>query len=200
MEKSPLNPMVFHKGFLHITEQIFEKLDNKSLKNCREISKTWQVAIDNRNILWKRFAKKNGGTKSFQLACETGHFKMASMLIQNTIKFKIDLNAKNRWNDTAFHLACKNRQLKIAKILIQKSAQCDIDLNAKDNFGNTAFHWACKNDKFRIANILIKKFGQFNIDLNTKDLIGKAAYGFACFDEKNAEMIENNAKSFKNDL
>ena len=40
----------------------------------------------------------------------------------------------------------------------------------------------------------------FNIDLKTKDLIGQTAYGFACFDEKNAKMIEDNAKTFKNDF
>ena len=85
-----LNPMVFHQGFQHISEQIFEKMDNKSLKNCREVAKSWQNCIDNRNILWNKIAKKNGSTKSFQLACQNGHHKLANVLIQNANKFKIE--------------------------------------------------------------------------------------------------------------
>ena len=45
-----LNPLVFHPGFQHITEQIFEHLDDKSLKSCREVSKSWQECIDDGNL------------------------------------------------------------------------------------------------------------------------------------------------------
>ena len=48
-----LNPMVFNARFLHITEKIFKKMDIKTLKNCRQVSKSWQEFIDNQNILWK---------------------------------------------------------------------------------------------------------------------------------------------------
>ena len=91
-----LNPMVFHQGFQHITEQIFEKIDKNSLKNCREIVKSWQNCIDNQHILWKKIAKENGGTKSFQIACKIGHIKMAKMLIQKATEFKIYVNAKTQ--------------------------------------------------------------------------------------------------------
>ena len=92
--ESPLNPMVFHLRFSHITEQIFENLDSKSLKNCREVSKSWQICIDNRNILWNKMVKKNSGNKAFQLACNKGHTKMAQMLIQKPAWFNINLNEK----------------------------------------------------------------------------------------------------------
>ena len=52
MEESILNPMVFYEAFQHITEQIFEKLGTKSLKNCRKVSKSWQNCVDDQNILW----------------------------------------------------------------------------------------------------------------------------------------------------
>ena len=73
MEESPinqlaLNPMIFHQRFSHISKQIFEKLDEKNLKICREIAKPWQDCIDNQNILWNKIAKKNGGAQSLQLA------------------------------------------------------------------------------------------------------------------------------------
>ena len=53
-----LDPLVFNQGFQHIAEQIFEKMDEKSLRNCREVSKTLQNFIDIRNILWYKIAKK----------------------------------------------------------------------------------------------------------------------------------------------
>ena len=73
---APLNPMVFHSRFQHITENIFRKMDIKSLKNCRQVSKSWQECIDNQKILWKNEV----GSKAFQVACENGHSKMAEIL------------------------------------------------------------------------------------------------------------------------
>ena len=69
-EELPLNPMVFHPRFLHISEKIFDKMDDKCLKNCREITKSWQIAIDNKNTLWNKIATKNGGTETLQKACK----------------------------------------------------------------------------------------------------------------------------------
>ena len=43
--------------FPHIAEQIFECLDNKSLGKCREVVKSWQAFIDQRNLPWKRIVK-----------------------------------------------------------------------------------------------------------------------------------------------
>ena len=82
MEKPTLNPMAFYPRFSHISEQIFEKLDNQSLKNCREVSKSYQECIDNQNILWNKIVKKESGNETFQLACKNGHSKMVEMLIR----------------------------------------------------------------------------------------------------------------------
>ena len=75
LNKQALNPLVFHQGFQHITEQIFENMDDQSLKNCREVANSWQNCIDNQNILWSKIAKKNGGTESFKKACKNGHLR-----------------------------------------------------------------------------------------------------------------------------
>ena len=34
----------------HVGEQIFEELDNKSLRNSREVANSWQKFIDNKNL------------------------------------------------------------------------------------------------------------------------------------------------------
>ena len=53
-----LNPMAFYWEFQHISEEIFEKLDVMSLQYCRQVSKSWQDCIDNQEILWINYAKK----------------------------------------------------------------------------------------------------------------------------------------------
>ena len=105
-EVPPLNPMVFCPRFLHIAEQIFEHLDNKSLKNCREVAKSWQECIDDRNILWIRIVEAKGGNAAFQSACRNGHSKIAEMLMQNSAEFHIYLNVKDEYGWTAFHFGC----------------------------------------------------------------------------------------------
>ena len=53
-----LNPLIFHQRFQHVTEQTIAKLDKKSLKTLREVSKSWQEYIDNKSILWNEVFKK----------------------------------------------------------------------------------------------------------------------------------------------
>ena len=180
MKMPPLNPMVFYPRFQHITEQIFEKLDGNSLKNCRKVSKSWQECIDNRNILWNKIVEKEDGNKTFQLACKNGHSKMVEMLIKKPAKFNIDLNAKYDEGMTAFHWACTNGYSKIAEMLIQKSTEFNIDLNVKDRWDNTAFHLACENGHSKIAEGLMQKSVELNIDLNAKDEDGRSAFHLAC--------------------
>ena len=96
MEEWFLNPMVFYQGFQHITEQIFEKMEIKSLQSCREVTTTWQICIDDRNILWNKLVKRRNfdGNLEIQLACQFGHSKMAKILIQKSDELNIDLNNK----------------------------------------------------------------------------------------------------------
>ena len=88
-ELEPLNPMVFHTRFSHVTEKIFAHLDEASISNCREIAKSWQESIDNRNILWLKIVQKRGANEAFQLACKNGHSKMAIMLLKKPEEFSI---------------------------------------------------------------------------------------------------------------
>ena len=89
-----LNPIKFHPRFSHIADQIFKKLDKKSLGNCKDVVRYWLNLIDNHKVLWMKIVKKEEGNEAFQFACKTGHIKMVQMLIKRSARFKIDLNAK----------------------------------------------------------------------------------------------------------
>ena len=88
---TPLNPMVFYARFQHISENILENLDIRSLENCREVSKSWQCCIDNQSILWKKIAKNEDINikKIFLFSCKNGHLKMAKVLVQNSVEYNI---------------------------------------------------------------------------------------------------------------
>ena len=113
---APLNPMVFHPRFQHITKQIFKHLDNENLKNLREISISWQEFIDNRNILWNEVFKNKDCNNAFQLSCQDGLTNIARFLIKRSVHFKVNLNAKKENGKTALHLACIFEQSKIIEL------------------------------------------------------------------------------------
>ena len=80
--------------FDHLPEQIFEKLDDKSLVNSRVVRASWCNFIDARDYPWKRF--------------------------QEVIN---DLNGKCRNGETPFHLACENGQAGIAEKIMKNSTR-----------------------------------------------------------------------------
>ena len=90
--------------FPHLPEQIFEKLDNKSLTNSRMVGIPWHNFIDEREYPWIRIKE-----------------------------ISADLNAHCGDEKTAFHVVCMKGQSKIAEILMKNSAQFNVDLNSKNN-------------------------------------------------------------------
>ena len=48
---SQLDHFIHNPGFHHLAEEILEKLDDKSLANCRLVSESWQEFIDNSRYL-----------------------------------------------------------------------------------------------------------------------------------------------------
>jgi len=73
--------------FAHIAHQIFEQLDNKSLVNCREVVKTWQRYIDDKNLVWKRIVNiptvlKDENTY-LHVAARTGQILMFEIIFDN---------------------------------------------------------------------------------------------------------------------
>ena len=103
--------------FLHIAEQIFEQLDDKSLKNCREVAKSWHRSIDHRNYSWIRilnFPKilKDGNTY-LHIAAKNGQSKMFEFIIQGS-QLK---NPTKQHYITPLHLGCENGHFKIVEMI-----------------------------------------------------------------------------------
>ena len=45
--------------FSHLSETIFDSLDNPSLANCKEVSKSWYFYLDTQKFLQPRIIKAN---------------------------------------------------------------------------------------------------------------------------------------------
>ena len=138
-----LNPLDFHPRFQHITENIFKRLDKRSLSNCREVGKTWKNTIDSKNLSWILIIEVPSIQKYkntyLHIAVKTRQLEVFEKMMERGV----DLNAKGQFGLTAFHYACGFGHKRIAEMLVQKSVDFDIDLNAKDNGGQTAFHLVC---------------------------------------------------------
>lgn len=48
---------IFISRLPHVAEEILEQLDEKSLRNCKEVAKPWQTCIDDKNLFWIRIIK-----------------------------------------------------------------------------------------------------------------------------------------------
>ena len=118
--------------FQHISEQIFEQLDNKSLTNCREVSKSCQSFIDDKNYSWIRIVNiprilRVELPTYLHVAADKGQLH----IFRGILEHEKNKNPGNRAGQTPFHLACMRGHFEIAKILVQNSDELSIILNAK---------------------------------------------------------------------
>ena len=191
MDNALINPFEFYSRFPHIAERIIEKLDDSTLKNCRQVAKSWQNYIDDTNVSWIRIVNipsipQNGETY-FQIAAKAGQSKITKMIIQNSKELDLDLN--DGWNDgnTAFQLACLNGHLKVAENIVQESANFNINLNTgkfldegNEGHENTGFQLACKKGHLKLVEMLLEKSVNFDIDIHAMNANGQTAFHLAC--------------------
>ena len=199
-EISTINPLIFHQRMPHIFDLILKQLDNKSLKNCKEVSKPWNVNFDKKKLCWIRIVSipkilQNGNTY-LHISASTGQSKMSEKLLENEdIK-----DPKNDYKETPFFLACSNGHLNVAELIMQKSAEHNIDLNTIDDTDMTPFHFACRKRHFNVVEFLIQKSAEYNIDLNFKHSFGWTAFHFACIEGRSKTVRMLLEKSLEYDI
>ena len=107
--------------------------------------------------------------------------EVIQLLMQNSVRCNIDLNARDMWGYTTFMNACFYGRSDVVQILLENAENTHIDFNATDNKGRTALMLACGHEWIEVVIILvdfIKK--RFNIQLNIKDNFGATALTLAC--------------------
>ena len=79
------------------------------------------------------------------------------MLMQKSVDFNIELNAKDGLGLTAFHTACCLGNTRIVEMMIDKAERFKIELTAKTKRGETGFDIAKTNGKTEVVNLIKRK-------------------------------------------
>ena len=185
------NPFVFHfrqpsmkmqdlmLKFPHLPEQIFQKLNLENLFKCREVAKSWQEVIDEKNYPWLRIVNIPTilllGNTYLHLAAETGQIEAFKIAFSE----EKDKNITNEYGKTSLHRACTRGRINIVQLLLLKNNDLKININAEDNHGATAFHWACFYGQTDVVKIFMENAAIYGIDLSAKDDIGCTAFHYA---------------------
>ena len=193
---------IFSTRFLHIAENIFDQLDDKSLSNCREVAKQWQKCIDRKASSWIRIVKipkipKNGDTY-LHVAAKTGQAEIFNLILENE-----DIKESNdNGTVTPFQLACERGHFIIIKMYIEKFDPTKMNFNKKDINGLTGFLLACKNGHSKTVDMLILDSTKLKLNLNATDIYHKTAFHLACENDhfEIAELIIKKSKEFEIDL
>ena len=188
---------ILFSRFSYIADEVFVQLNYKSLKACREVSKSWQKYIDYKKFCWIRIVNVpkiiEENDKYFYLALRSGQSIVFGLILEKHKSQIIKMVLKSIWPQ-----ACHYGYLKIVVIILNKFFELKIDL--KDLDPRDVLATACGNGYYQIVKILLKKFEEQKIDfeeLTPKRLLKLACeYGYF----KIVEMLLNKFAELKIDL
>ena len=148
--------------FPHLVQDVFEELDNKSLANCRNLSRSCCDFIDNEKIYWVRKIQNCVRMTKFQQQWNkvlenipTQDAKEIFVIIE--FFFHYDLNRKKlQWSP--LHIAAEQGHLEFCKYIIEKTK----DPNPTREDGITAIHMATLSGCREICELIINNLEDKN--------------------------------------
>ena len=133
--------------FPHLAEGIFEKLNNKTLANCKVVSRSWKASIDDFKFTWIR-ALKNSSKDSLirMLKSELDRDKVKSIAIGTQ-----ELDLKKKEETVKRLLKVRNAQLSQNVKYVELLTERGCVLITQQNLRKFEFFLLCtfKNSNFR---------------------------------------------------
>ena len=109
---------VINLGIPHIGEQILHSLKTDNLIQCRSVSNTWRILVE--NVIVKKWKTK------FIKACEKGKTEVVKILLEHPNGQGIDFNIKERCDGyTGFMYACVHGHIEVIKLLLDYPERID---------------------------------------------------------------------------
>ena len=159
--------------FSHLSETIFDSLDNPNLANCKEVSKSWYFYLDKQNFLQTRIIKANKiknvedtieiirkidfkrcprkfteiDARSIMEKAKNGQFDM----VHKKIRLKIKEYYKCDTMKNAFHYAAISGHFNVVKYLMDSVE----DKNPADSSGDTPLHKAAFHGHLAIVSYIM---------------------------------------------
>ena len=140
----------------NLSEDIFGRLDNRSLVSCREVSKTWQGYVDSQRVYWiRQILKCNPPQSKFH-----GEWKIVleKTPIETLKKFARFVLQTSKEKSPIF-VAGGLGDVELFKSIKEKTG---LNEDSKDNFGRTAFHSAAYNNCLNLCQVIIEELQDKN--------------------------------------
>ena len=147
--------------FSHLSEKIFDSLDNDSIIKCKEVSRFWFNYLDGQKLVQIRIIKAK--VKQFHSIGKAWNnvFNSASTETIMTLGvavnqfYKKDLGLDHHEGLTPIHAAAATGHL----LLLTKLHEKSLDKHPKDNEGCTPLYYAAQNGHLEVCEYLIQKIG-----------------------------------------
>ena len=148
--------------FLHIVQDVFEELDNKSLTHCRNLSRICCDFIDNEKFYSVRKIQGCVRMTEFQLQWNKVLKNIPTQVAKEifvTVKhfFQYDWYRKKlQWSP--LHVAAEQGQLELCEFIIKKTK----DSNPRREDGITAIHMAAFKGCQEVCELMLNNLGNKN--------------------------------------
>ena len=140
--------------FPHLVQDVFVELDNKSLANCRKVSRAFFDFIDDEKLFWVRKIQNYVCMKKFQQHWKkvlrnvpTKDVKDIFWGVQQILKY----NSRRKLQWSPLHIAAAQGHLELCKYIMEKTN----DPNPKKKNGITALHMAAYGGCRETCELLI---------------------------------------------
>ena len=149
--------------FPHLGEQIFKKVDDESLANCHQLTRTCRLFIEDQKSFWIRVIKKLLDDPRFaandrNIMINQVLLKFNSDSVRNigtTIREFCTINRSISRGQALLHFAAMSGEIDIVKNLSNEHWFNQLP-NQTDNQGRTPLHFAAKNGHLEVFKFIWK--------------------------------------------
>ena len=141
--------------FPHLGEQIFKKLEDSSLANCHQLSRTGRLFIEDQKFLWIRIIKK---------LCDDQPTYIDRILVKinsdsirnaaNNVREFCRINLSISRGQGLLHIAAMSGEIDIVEKIL--TSLYGLIPNQTDNRGRTPLHFAAINGHFEVFKLIWK--------------------------------------------
>ena len=141
--------------FPHIGENIFKKLSNRNLAECKKVARSWAYFINNERFYKQKVKyemiqkdKDEKGRTYLHKAAEAGNFLECCHIISHVD----NKNPQDYYRIMPLHLAAGNGHLSICKLILENIQ----DKNPLANKDVTPLHYAANKGQFEVYKLIFE--------------------------------------------